>query len=158
MQLIRAMELWLYVMMVLFGINIGQKIARVSGVKSTMFLKTNMNNHQSQRRNDMCFYDLEYPQFYVSKIRRARKVHKCDECFKEIRATEQYEHVTGKWYDDVEVYKTCGDCLNLRNRIYDIEISRGCSSSEATPGHGQLMDIINDYPELKEQPPEAKEK
>ena len=66
-----------------------------------------------------CFCDYERPIFYVKKIRTARKVHRCNECYSAIVPGKKYEHVSGKWDDRVGSYKTCQRCLDLRNYTTD---------------------------------------
>lgn len=61
-----------------------------------------------------CYCDAEYPEFYNSRLIIARKKHICYECGMHILKNEQYEHVSGKWNGEIQVYKTCKDCLDLR--------------------------------------------
>ena len=42
-----------------------------------------------------CYCDYESPRWYASKVRRARKVHKCEECEGLIAVGEQYEAAWG---------------------------------------------------------------
>ena len=58
------------------------------------------------------------PDFYNDTRRRARKVHQCEECGREIAAGEEYEFVTGKWDGSISVYKTCADCLSIRDSFF----------------------------------------
>lgn len=64
-------------------------------------------------------------------IRKARKIHKCDECYKDIQKGEKYENFTGMaicykeyyTYEKSEVlfydFKTCKDCLSLRDVFFE---------------------------------------
>jgi hypothetical protein len=60
-----------------------------------------------------CFCDYDAPTFYSNVRRKARKVHKCEECRGPILPGEQYECVTGKW-DYVDTFRTCDRCVDLR--------------------------------------------
>jgi hypothetical protein len=67
-----------------------------------------------------CVYvgDYDGPEFCHAERRRARKTHKCDECWREIVAGETYEHVRGKWDGYMSTFKTCGDCLSIRDSFF----------------------------------------
>jgi len=54
------------------------------------------------------------PGFHSATMRIARKQHKCCECGRVIEPREKYEYVTGKWARERSVYKTCPDCLSVR--------------------------------------------
>lgn len=65
----------------------------------------------------MCIadYDGEPAAFYHrDMIQRARKPHRCDECFRTIAAGESYERVGAKWEGEVCTHRTCGHCLAAR--------------------------------------------
>lgn len=64
-----------------------------------------------------CFCDYDPPEFYNRYKPRARKQHHCYECGGDILPGEQYEYVVGKWYGDVDVYKTCERCHDLRQWV-----------------------------------------
>lgn len=49
---------------------------------------------------------------------KARKVHKCTECRRDIVPGEIYEKVHGCWEGEFETYKTCPDCLALRDEFF----------------------------------------
>ena len=59
--------------------------------------------------------DYDEPSFYNSKDVRAQKEHKCVECGGTINIGEKYEYVVGAWVGELRVYKTCSDCLGLRD-------------------------------------------
>lgn len=60
----------------------------------------------------------EYADVYRSKVQRARKEHKCDECGRTIVRGEEYEYavmcVEGSW----DKSKTCVDCLSVRKVFF----------------------------------------
>ena len=63
-----------------------------------------------------CYCDYDSPRWYASKVRRARKVHKCEECNGLIAVGEQYEAAWGvmDWGERPYMAKTCDRCLTLR--------------------------------------------
>lgn len=64
-----------------------------------------------------CECDYEMPSFIDSQKRRARKPHKCGECFRPIRVGETYEHTVGVWGGDWNTHDTCCRCLDLREYV-----------------------------------------
>jgi hypothetical protein len=60
----------------------------------------------------------EGPSCYKQKIRKARKTHRCHECFKDILPGEKYENISGIWDGDPSSYKTCLDCKSLRDVFF----------------------------------------
>jgi len=57
--------------------------------------------------------------FCSEKIVTARKKHKCCECYRTINAGEKYEKVAGVWGGDFSTYKTCIDCVSVRNEFFN---------------------------------------
>lgn len=70
--------------------------------------------------NCSCVYVVSdnYPEFYSALGRVAKKEHKCTECEEIIKPDEWYEYVSGKWESDFLVYKTCKDCLSVRDTFF----------------------------------------
>lgn len=62
--------------------------------------------------------DYEHPEFHSSKMVTARKQHICSECHRIIERGERYEKVVGKWSGDLSTYKTCIDCLSVREAFF----------------------------------------
>ena len=60
----------------------------------------------------------EICEFMVVEDRKARKLHKCCECDKEILPGEKYEHVRGKCYGEMFTCKTCLVCREIANAFY----------------------------------------
>ena len=104
------------------------------------------------------------PDFFNSNIVKAKKTHKCTECKREIPKGEEYEKVSGKWGGGIDVFKTCKDCLSLRNefftsyyfgRIWEIfsehvdgvgaSIPEACLSNLTPVARGRACDIIQDW-------------
>jgi len=67
-----------------------------------------------------CVYigDYDNPDFCSTKIRSARKEHKCVECSQLIKVGEKYEDIRGKWESGIERYITCLDCVSLREAFF----------------------------------------
>jgi len=55
---------------------------------------------------------------YNSKIVTARKEHKCGECSKTISPKEEYEVVNILRDGTFRMYKTCTDCVSIRNVFF----------------------------------------
>jgi len=62
--------------------------------------------------------DYDSADFYNSTIRKARKIHQCSECEREIMPNETYEYVVGKWDKKLMNFKTCSDCLSIRTVFF----------------------------------------
>ena len=56
--------------------------------------------------------------FQTVDIRKARKDHKCCACGRIIQPGEEYERVFGVWDADPGTFKTCNDCLSLREAFF----------------------------------------
>jgi len=78
--------------------------------------------------------DYDLPDFYVSETRRARKEYKCGECRRQIQSGETYEHVRGKWDGAITVYRTCVDCLSVRNSFF-------CDGFV----HGNIWEVLEEH-------------
>lgn len=89
----------------------------------------------------MCF-EGESPEFFVQHVRKARKAHKCYECRQPIVPGEHYYYTAGKWNGEVDSFRTCVRCERLRSEIVAHELKEGCSSEEASPPFGCLMEAI----------------
>ena len=70
--------------------------------------------------NCSCIYidNYESADFHTSVKRKAIKNHRCCECGRTINRGETYEYVSGKWDSYIGTYKTCGDCLSIRNTFF----------------------------------------
>lgn len=63
----------------------------------------------------MTFCDCGEPaEFFDKAVRTAAKPHTCCECRRTIRPGETYEKAFGKWEGCPLTFKTCDDCLDLR--------------------------------------------
>ena len=57
--------------------------------------------------------DGDTPEIYNERMVRARKVHKCCECEREILVGAVYEKVSGRWEGEFGTYKFCADCSDI---------------------------------------------
>lgn len=62
-----------------------------------------------------CDYDsYDRPEFYVEHwVKKARKQHRCDECYGPIYVGEGYKSISGKW-DRVMTFRECHLCDEMR--------------------------------------------
>ena len=67
-----------------------------------------------------CIYvdDYDNGEPYSETIRKARKIHVCCECKREIQSKEEYQVATGKWNGNFNTFKTCKDCLSVRDEFF----------------------------------------
>jgi len=59
-----------------------------------------------------------YPEFYIETNRKARKVHKCTECRRDILPKETYMTIAGKWDGVIQTYKHCADCQSIITQFF----------------------------------------
>ncbi len=64
-----------------------------------------------------CYCDYVPPSAYTAKVVKARKAHTCEECGRNIEPGENYERASGIWEDEPHTYKTCRQCLALREYV-----------------------------------------
>ncbi|UCE99958.1 MAG: hypothetical protein JSV82_02515 [Planctomycetota bacterium] len=121
---------------------------------------------------DVGFDDYgDYPEFYNESTPIARKEHKCFECGRMITKGEKYHCASGKWNIKIETYKTCGDCLSIReqffgngwnfgNVIWDLEehisetdagLSQECIAKLTPVARNRVCDMIQKYWERREE-------
>lgn len=79
----------------------------------------------------------ELPKFYTITHPRARKKHRCVECRGDIMPGDTYENFAGMW-DDFGNYKTCPECVELREELSKIDDEMA---------FGQMYETIFDGPE-----------
>jgi hypothetical protein len=58
------------------------------------------------------------PDFVNPVVVVARRSHKCYECGREIVPGENYECTAGKWAGEFLRFKTCADCLSVREAFF----------------------------------------
>lgn len=65
-----------------------------------------------------CFCDYDAPSQYTrTPVKAAKKEHECDECRRTIQPGEAYEHVWGIWDGQSDTFKTCAQCLALKEWV-----------------------------------------
>ena len=78
-----------------------------------------------------CDYDGDAPEFCNVAFVRARKEHRCYECSGKIAPGEKYRRVVGKWNGDLETYRECGLCNELRQWA-EISVPCFCANTFGT--------------------------
>jgi hypothetical protein len=86
----------------------------------------------------MCFIDNEPCTISRSKVRVARKPHKCEECPEQIAPGDAYFYCTGLFEGDWFECFICARCYFVREAIASVERTRGCAEYEAYPPIGNL--------------------
>lgn len=61
------------------------------------------------------------PSCFRARRRKARKEHRCVECYKTIAVGETYEYTSGVWDGVGDSFKTCLRCVVLREAHVDAE-------------------------------------
>jgi len=69
--------------------------------------------------------DGEGPSLYFLEKRKARKEHKCIECGRNIEPGEMYIWEKGLWEGSFSEFKTCSDCLSVKNSFIFAGIEYG---------------------------------
>lgn len=91
----------------------------------------------------MCFYhDGGCTEFWNDKTHKARKKHKCEECYYTILPGELYVRVVSFFEGEFDVYKSCRRCIYDRHRIQAHEWAEGCRGSESDPGTHILTETL----------------
>lgn len=88
-----------------------------------------------------CYCDYDAPEFHRRTTSKARKQHKCCECCAPIFIGEKYEYVIGKWEGQVDTFKTCQLCADLR--IW-VENNIPCACWHHGNMHDELWQNIED--------------
>jgi hypothetical protein len=106
--------------------------------------------------------DEDGPSFFKTKTIKAIKEHKCCECKRIISKGEKYEKTSGFWDGSFDEFKTCADCISMREefftsgyyyeRIWELfsehvdavcaAISESCLSKLTPVACGRACDII----------------
>lgn len=111
--------------------------------------------------------DVEYPKFFTTAIRTARKTHTCTECGRSIASGDKYRYSSGKWDDFIGSYKTCLDCDEIKvwldkkidcciafgemyTELIESEIiSRGRNASRYVVSYSDEIEMISGFVRLK---------
>ena len=67
-----------------------------------------------------CIYvgDADGTSFWNEKQPTAKKSHVCCECGEVIEPGQKYQYECGQWDGDFAAYKTCLDCLSVRQAFF----------------------------------------
>lgn len=52
------------------------------------------------------------------EMRVSKKIHQCGECMRDIQKSEEYERSVVFYDGSASTYKTCLDCLSIRNEFF----------------------------------------
>ena len=63
--------------------------------------------------------DYDAPSAFWVISPRARKTHRCCECYTDIKPGETYEKVAGVWGGEFDHHKTCEACVRLREWLIE---------------------------------------
>ena len=66
--------------------------------------------------------DFDMPEFFCETTPRARKTHRCCECYGDISPGERYQKIVGKWCGDFATFKVCEPCQRLRSWAEDHKV------------------------------------
>ena len=86
----------------------------------------------------------ESPKCYTVTSPKARKEHRCCECFGVIQKGEPYERYSGIW-DYAATFKTCSDCADERDRLIKTLRSSGYYDSEDIPAFEHLYEDLSEW-------------
>ena len=64
-----------------------------------------------------CSCDYDPPSVFSSKMVKARKQHRCDECRRRISAGERYSYVFGVWDGYANSFHICANCEEIRSFV-----------------------------------------
>ncbi len=56
-------------------------------------------------------------EFYSERQPKARKDHVCGDCFRTIKAGENYLYISGSWEGDFSTHKQCLNCQKVANLL-----------------------------------------
>lgn len=67
-----------------------------------------------------CEIDLEGegPSLFTETKPVAKKEHTCCECGRTIMPGEKYTNESGMWFGKFQIYKTCSDCMSVRDEFF----------------------------------------
>ena len=89
-----------------------------------------------------CEYDGDAPSFFSQGVVKARKPHRCGECYGPIAKGESYKRSSGKWDGRVDVYTECESCMELRQWA---EISVTCFCCNVFGElHEKIREMVDD--------------
>jgi hypothetical protein len=95
-----------------------------------------------------CVFDsgAQGPSCWSTKIRTARREHRCCECDEQILPGTRYHYASGVWDGRPNNYKTCLLCLEIQAHF-----SKLCDSPDSRPVLGELWPALEEhfFPEMR---------
>lgn len=73
----------------------------------------------------MCVCDYDGPELFTRIERKARKIHKCYECRKEIKPGDEYSCHKGLWDGQWDEFKICEACQDLSDSMQEAGFCTG---------------------------------
>lgn len=67
-----------------------------------------------------CCIEGDEPAVSVEAWRTAKREHRCCECGDTIKPGERYQHVRGLWEGKWDTFKTCSECVDTRDKVFDL--------------------------------------
>ena len=67
---------------------------------------------------DIDVYVDEFSEVLRETFQKARKEHKCGECYRTIVKGEEYEKIVTVFDSRLYTYKTCMDCVSVRKQFF----------------------------------------
>ena len=93
----------------------------------------------------------DIPQCFSTKVRKAKKTHKCCECRQQINPGDEYRYSSGIWDGEPQSFKQCLTCAEIFDVALDINDEYNNFPDEG-PSFGNLSDfVINEIDDHKEQ-------
>jgi hypothetical protein len=93
----------------------------------------------------MCSIDYYYqPDFYCSRMVKAKKNHTCQECDRLINIGEKYQYVSGKWGGIISTFKTCSHCVVAQEWMI-----KNCGYWEHGNLHDEIIEHACDYEKME---------
>lgn len=77
-------------------------------------------------------FDNSLPDVFSCLLVKARKVHRCYECQREICPGSRYYRISGKWDGEFDTFSICRWCESVR------DLWGQDKTVEGIPGYGQL--------------------
>lgn len=80
---------------------------------------------------------------YEERLVLARKQHVCVECNRAILPGETYHQAKGLWTGGWKIFRTCSECEEVRERLFDLvpDVLR----DDELPAFGHLLEYAREY-------------
>lgn len=92
----------------------------------------------------------DMPSCFSTKVRKAKKTHKCCECRQQINPGDEYRYSSGIWDSEPESFKQCLTCAAIMDVALHINQEKDYWP-ESGPGFGDLVgwviEELDSYPD-----------